>query len=375
GPALNAILEGVPAGLQVTPEGINLQLKRRQKGYGRGGRMKIEQDQVKILAGVRDGVTLGSPIALMIENNDWQNWQEIMYPLPGARLSERRVTAPRPGHADLTGAIKYRHEDIRNILERASARETAMRVAVGTIARELLAGAGVNVRSHVLNIGGESVSECQEFDNGFWERVEESAVSCGEPGATDRMIKAIDRAKEQGESLGGVFELVVTGLPPGLGSHVQWDRKLDGRLAQAIVSIQAVKGVEFGLGFAAGRVCGSQAHDEIFYSPMEGYYHRTNRAGGIEGGMSNGEPVIIRAVMKPIPTLYSPLNSVDMLTKESVKASVERSDTCAVPAAAVVAEAAVAWELACALVEKFPADHVIDLRQSITNYLEYVKTR
>ncbi len=337
--------------------------------------MKIEQDEVKILSGIRGGLTLGSPIALMVENRDWANWESIMSPAPGAELEDRKITSPRPGHADLTGAIKYRQEDIRNILERASARETAMRVAAGSVARELLRVLGVEINGHVLNIGGVQVEKEMEKDSGFWAVVEESPVSCGDPGTGSRMIEAIDEAKAKGESLGGIFEVIVTGLPPGLGSHVQWDRKLDGRLAQAVLSIQAIKGVEFGLGFKAGSRPGSQVHDEISYSGHRGYFHLTNRAGGIEGGMTNGEPLLIRAVMKPIPTLYSPLGSVDMLSKAQVRASVERSDICAVPAAAVVAEAAIAWELACAFLDKFPADHLDDLISGVNTYREYVRKR
>lgn len=374
GPALTAIVEGTPAGLNLTADKIDSQLKRRQMGYGRGGRMKIEQDRARILSGVRGGLTLGSPIGLMVENRDWPNWEEYMSPESGANLRERKVTRPRPGHADLTGALKYRQEDIRNILERASARETAMRVAAGTIAREILQTLGVQIHGHVLNIGGVAWVP-GEKDPGFWARVEESEVSCGDPEVGARMMSAIDEAKQQGESLGGVVEIVIEGLPPGLGSHVQWDRKLDGRLAQALLSIQAIKGVEFGLGFKAGSLPGSQVHDEIAYSKERGYYRLTNGAGGIEGGMTNGEPVVMRAVMKPIPTLYSPLTSVDMASKESIQASVERSDICAVPAAAVVAESAAAWEIANAFLDKFPADHMEELAACLSAYKEYIKTR
>jgi len=374
GPALTAIIEGVPAGLKLTEDQINLQLSRRQRGYGRGGRMKIEQDKVRILGGVRGGFTLGSPVTLMLENKDWPNWEEFMTPEVGANLAERRVNRPRPGHADLSGALKYHQEDIRNILERASARETAMRVAVGAVARELLRLLGVRIYGHVLNIGGVEY-EPEQLDSGFWARVEDSEVSCGDPVIGAKMMTVIDQAKQQGESLGGIVEIRVEGLPAGLGSHVQWDRKLDGRLAQALLSIQAIKGVEVGCGFKAGSLPGSQVHDEIAWSKERGYYRMTNRAGGIEGGMTNGEPVVLRAVMKPIPTLYSPLASVDMDSKESIKASVERSDVCAVPAAAVVAEGACAWEIANAFLEKFPSDHTEDLTAAANSYAEYVRKR
>lgn len=375
GPALTAILEGVPAGLTLLTDQINLQLARRQRGYGRGGRMKIEKDTVKILSGVRGGLTLGSPVTLLVENRDWSNWEQIMSAQPDADLSQRQVSSPRPGHADLPGALKYRQTDLRNILERASARETTMRVAAGTVARQILAAVGVQIHGHVVRIGSAAVNGHQTFGGGFWDKVENSPVACADPESADKMIAEIDAAKAQGESLGGVFEVLVDGLPPGIGSHVQWDRKLDGRLAQAVLSIQAVKGVEFGLGFEAGSLPGSQVHDEIAYAEGKGYYHLSNKAGGIEGGMSNGEQVRIRAVMKPIPTLYSPLASVDMQSKEAVKASVERSDICAVPAAVVVAEAAVAWEIAASFLDKFPADHIDEMIGAVNTYWEYVKQR
>jgi chorismate synthase len=375
GPALTAIIEGIPAGLALSEDLINLQLRRRQKGYGRGGRMKIEQDQVQLLSGVRAGRTLGSPVTFMVENKDWSNWETFMSPAPGADLTTRRVTSPRPGHADLTGVIKYRHTDIRNVLERASARETTMRVAVGSAALEMLHTLGVSVRSRVISIGEVSDCSAPVLDESYWDRVESSSVSCGDLEAEGQMIAAIDEAKNQGESLGGVFEIIIEGLPPGLGSYVQWDRKLDARLAQAILSIQAIKGIEFGAGFETAKLPGSKVHDEIGYTADKGYYRFTNRAGGIEGGMTNGEPLILRAAMKPIPTLYTPLSSVDMLTKEVVKASVERSDTCAVPAAAVVGENVVAWELAQAFMEKFPSDHLQDLQEAVNSYREYARRR
>lgn len=353
GPALTAIVEGMVAGLPLTREYVDSQLVRRQGGYGRGGRMKIEKDQVQFLSGVRGGHTTGSPVTLQITNRDWANWSEIMSPEPDARLNERVVTRPRPGHADLAGAIKYDHRDIRNVLERSSARETAARVAVGTLARRLLEELGITISGFVRRIGS----------------VEAEFVGlCPDPKAEQAMIEEIDRAKEKGDSLGGVFEIQATGLPVGLGSHVQWDRKLDSRLAGALMGIQAIKGVEIGLGFGAAQVPGSLVHDEIKYSPELGFFRATNRAGGIEGGITNGEPVIVRAAMKPIPTLYKPLRSVDLETKEEFEASVERSDVCAVPAACVVGEAVVAWELAVVLKEKFGGDSLGELKERVNQW-------
>lgn len=379
GPALTAIVEGLPAGLLLTAEYINGQLARRQTGYGRGGRMLIEKDKAKITSGIRGGVTLGSPITLVIENRDWANWEEVMSPEPGARLDERVGTKPRPGHADLAGALKYNHNDVRNILERASARETAARVAVGTVGRRMLEEIGVQVFGHVVRIGSVAAADRDipcGADITLAELVERAAASellCAFPETETAMKAEIDRAKAAGDSLGGVFEVVVTGLPAGLGSHVQWNRKLDGLLAQAVMSIQAIKGVEIGLGFAAAATPGSRVHDEIFYSAEKGFYRQTNRAGGLEGGMTNGEPLVLRAAMKPIPTLYTPLQSVDILSKEMFSASVERSDICAVPAAAVVAEAAVAFVLADALAEKFGGDSLAEMKRNYAGYLDYIR--
>ncbi len=373
GPALVTIVEGLPAGLPVAAEEIDRQLARRQGGYGRGGRMKIERDQVKFLSGLRGGLTLGTPVSLLIENRDWPNWETVMAPSAEADLQARQVHHPRPGHADLPGGMKYGHRDLRNILERSSARETAARVAAGTLARLMLANLGIELFSHVVRIG-EVTANLEGLDYAAIRvRAAISEVSCADHDSVPQMKEAIDLAKEAGDSLGGAFEVIVTGLPAGLGSHVQWDRRLDGRLAQAVMSIQAIKGVEIGLGFSLAGVPGSQAHDEIFYDHEQGYYRQTNRAGGLEGGMTNGEPLVIRAAMKPIPTLYQPLRSVNINSKEPYTASVERSDTCAVPAAGVIAEAVIAFELAVALLAKFPGDILEDLKTSLAKYHEYLR--
>ncbi|AEG61327.1 chorismate synthase [Desulforamulus ruminis] len=374
GPVLTAIVEGMVAGLPLSREYVNRQLARRQGGYGRGGRMKIEQDQADFLSGVRGGLTTGSPITLQVVNKDWANWSEIMAPGPEARLEERVVTRPRPGHADLAGAIKYNQQDIRNILERSSARETAVRVAVGTIARALLAELGIQMTGWVRRIGSvEAVLEEEQTADQLRELAGASQLLCPDGQAEAAMIREIDRARGNGDSLGGVFEIRVDHVPAGLGSHVQWDRKLDSRLAGALMSIQAIKGVEIGLGFGAAAVPGSQVHDEIFYSPEKSYYRATNRAGGIEGGISNGEPLVVRAAMKPIPTLYKPLRSVDTGSKEPFTASVERSDACAVPAACVVGEAVVAWEIAVAILEKFGGDSLRELRERVDQWRSWIR--
>jgi len=362
GQALIGILEGMPAGLQITRDYINHQLRRRQKGYGRGGRVKIERDEVEILSGVRFGRTLGSPIALLIRNRDWTNWREEM--AVEDQEAGRRVTVPRPGHADLAGVTKYRHGDIRNVLERSSARETAMRVAICTPARRLLEEFGVCIASHVISIGK---AEGRGWEPGVTllnEAIDRSPVRCIDPEAEEAMMAEIDRATKSGDSIGGIFEVVVTGLPVGLGSYAQWDRRLDGLLAQAMMSIQAIKGVEIGLGFESARRPGSKVHDEIYFGEG-GYYRKTNNAGGIEGGVTNGEPVVIRAAMKPIPTLSKPLHSVDINTKQEREAHRERSDVCAVPAASVVGEAVVAFTLANAFLEKFGGDSLDEIRERI----------
>jgi chorismate synthase len=390
GKALVAIVEGLPAGLYVTREHIDAELARRQRGYGRGRRMQIEQDRVEILAGIRYGYTLGSPVALMVENRDWKNWVDVMTPDPvegkgGEHIpTGERVTRPRPGHADLVGALKYGHRDLRNVLERASARETTMRVAVGALAKRLLDEFGIKVMSHVIQLGSV-VARVQGDYEEIFQRAEASEVRCADDEASEKMKALIDQAKQEGDTLGGIFEVVATGVPPGLGSHVHWDRKLDARLAQALMSIQAIKGVEVGLGFGVASRFGSQVHDAIgyrSYPPAEpgpgdfqgaerpGFFRMTNRAGGFEGGMTTGEPVVVRAAMKPISTLYRPLDSVDFYTKEPFKASIERSDTCALPAAGVIGEAVVAIELARAFLEKFGGDSLEEIRR---NYLGYVK--
>ncbi|SFR02895.1 chorismate synthase [Desulfoscipio geothermicus] len=373
GPSLTAIVDGMPAGLPLEAGYIDKQLARRQGGHGRGGRMKIETDRVCITSGVRGGLTLGSPVTLVVENRDWENWHRVMAPGPEADLETRAVTRPRPGHADLTGAIKYGHRDVRNVLERSSARETAARVAAGTVARRLLEEVGVAIVGSVVRIGSIQAQEPALTAAELAEAVGKSPVYCADPAATEKMIGEIDRAREEGDSLGGVFEIKVFGLPPGLGSYVQRDRTLDGRLAGALMSIQAIKGVEVGAGFNAACCRGSEVHDELYYAPERGFYRATNNAGGIEGGMSNGEMLLLRAAMKPIPTLYKPLRSVDIATKQPFEASVERSDTCAVPAACVVGEAVAAWELAVALLEKFGGETLREIKTRVDQYREYQK--
>jgi len=370
GELLTGIIEGVPAGLLIRMTDIDRDLARRQVGYGRGGRMKIEKDSVKISSGVRWGRTLGSPIGLMVRNKDWDNWRDKMSPDPMFLNTADPVTRPRPGHADLAGALKYGTPDIRNILERSSARETAMRVAVGAVAKRLLEEFGIEIISHVLSIGGVFAKVPKVSPQEIRKRAEASELRCSDPEAEKRMMKKIDQARAAGDTLGGVFELIIRGAPIGLGSHVHWDRKLDSRLAGALMSIQAIKGVEVGAGFGAANKPGSEVHDEIFWNRKQGFTRRTNMAGGIEGGISNGEAIILRAAMKPIPTLYKPLRSVDMVTKKPFKASIERSDACAVPAAGVVAEAAAAVEVASALIEKFGGDSIDEMKR---NYLAYDK--
>jgi len=374
GPQLTTIIEGLPSGLKISSECINAELARRQQGYGRGGRMKIETDRVEFLSGVRWGETLGSPLTLAIINRDWENWNQKMSPAADCRDDAIRVTRPRPGHADLTGALKYNQRDVRNILERSSARETAARVATGAVAKELLRHFGMNVYGFVVQLGEIKV---KRVDLSLQELATIAAASelfTFDPAADTTMKLHIDAMKAAGDSVGGVVEVTVTGAPPGLGSHVQWDRKLDARLAMALMSIQAIKGVELGIGFAAAAAPGSKVHDEIFYdAAAHHYFRRTNAAGGIEGGMSNGEDIIVRAAMKPIPTLYQPLKTVDLDTKEQIEATVERSDVCAVPAAAVVAEAVVAIEIAAAFLDKFGGDSIAEIERNYRGYLQYLK--
>ncbi|MBS3899486.1 MAG: chorismate synthase [Dethiobacter sp.] len=369
GPALCAIIEGLPANLCLDPEKIDGDLARRQLGYGRGGRMKIEKDCVEVLSGLRFGRTLGSPLALRIANLDFENWRGKMDPAGTCPADLEAVTRPRPGHADLSGALKFNLADVRDVLERASARETAMRVAVGAVAKALLAVFGIQVYSQVAAVGEVAARtlSAQELESRYGE-VEESALRSADKVAEAAMMTAIDNAKAAGDSLGGVFEVVVVGLPPGLGSYTHWDRKLDGRLAAALMSIQAIKGVEVGGGFALAAMPGSVVHDQITFQDGRGYFRFTNRAGGIEGGMTNGEPVVLRAAMKPIPTLYKPLKSVEMANHLPFEAAVERSDVCAVPAAAVVGEAVVAWEMALALREKAGGDSLEEMQANLANY-------
>lgn len=375
GELLMGIIEGIPSGLLIRVTDIDRDLARRQTGYGRGGRMKIEKDAVKIYTGVRWGRTLGGPVGLMIRNKDWENWRDRMSPDPVFLNSAEPVTRPRPGHADLPGVLKYGMSDIRNILERSSARETAMRVAIGAVAKRLLEEFGVEIVSHVLSIGGVFAKVPGVPPEEIKKRAEASELHCADHEAEKRMKKKIDEARAAGDSLGGVFELMITGVPIGLGSHVHSDRKLDGRLAAAIMSIQAIKGVEIGSGFGAAHKPGSEVHDEIFWNKKKGFYRKTNMAGGIEGGMSNGEQIMIRAAMKPIPTLYKPLRSADLSTKKPFNASVERSDACAVPAAGVVAEAAAAFEIASAMIEKFGGDSLEEMKRNYHSYGRHLKTR
>lgn len=378
GPQLTTIIEGLPAGMPLLAEDINQELARRQKGHGRGRRMQIEKDTVQIASGVRHGLTLGSPVALVVENNDWKHWTKIMGQEP-LELNEgedvkRKITRPRPGHADLNGGIKYGHRDLRNVLERSSARETTVRVAAGSVAKKLLSLLGIEVASHVVEIGGIK-SEVQKIEsiNSLKEITENSPVRCLDPKAEVAMMKAIDEAKENGDSIGGIVEVIVEGMPAGVGSYVHYDRKLDAKIAAAIVSINAFKGVEFGIGFEAARKPGSEVHDEISWNEKEGYIRDSNRLGGFEGGMTTGMPIVVRGVMKPIPTLYKPLRSVDIDSKEPFTASIERSDSCAVPAAAVVAENVVAWEVASAIVDQFYSDRLDTLIDTVQKQRDYAR--
>lgn len=388
GKALIGILEGVPSGFSIKAKDIDSELRRRQGGYGRGGRMRIESDHAEILSGVRHGKTIGSPIAILVENKDWVNWTETMSTEQRAlgRLSKNAkatvITRPRPGHADLAGALKYDHRDVRNVLERSSARETAMRVALGAVAKQILSGFDIIVGSYVTRIGSQKSEVRNQNVKSkklleLFKKAEQSPVRCPDTAASKKMVSLIDRAIQQGNSLGGLFQVFVTGVPAVIGSHVHWDRKLDSRLAQAVMSIPALKGVEIGLGFEMGTKTGSAVMDEIFYKARgkgqsAGFYRKTNNAGGIEGGMSNGMPIVLSAVMKPIPTLRKPLMSVDIKTKRSFKAAYERSDTCAVPAAAVVAEAVAALVIADACLEKFGGDSKKEVLRNYTSYNSYI---
>ena len=376
GPALISVLEGIPAGLSLRAADIDAELARRQQGYGRGRRMQIEQDRVELLAGVRAGETIGSPIAMLIRNRDWENWKEIMDPEPrpgdeGGR--KRAVTRPRPGHADLTGMLKYDRADARDVLERASARETTARVAAGAICRRLLAEFGIRIGSHVVHLGGIDAAAPADLPEDLNAAADGSPLRTLDADAERRMIERIDAVKREGNTLGGICEVVCTGLPVGLGSHVSWDRKLDGRIARAVMSIPAVKGVEIGIGFDAARKTGADVHDEI--GSGAGFRRRSNRAGGLEGGMTTGEPLVVRAAMKPISTLMRPLQTVDVRTREPAAAVAERSDVTAVPAMGVIAEGMLSLVLAEAMLEKFGGDSLGEMRRNFEGYVASVARR
>ena len=375
GPGLTCIVEGLPAGLELDEDTLNRDMARRQLGHGRGGRMKIERDRAEVSAGVRHGATLGGPIALQINNRDYANWEERMNPWP-VEATIPEVHLPRPGHADLVGTQKYNFTDVRNVLERASARETAARVAGGALARTFLLALGVEVRSHVVQIGDvHAPARSAALVVSDFEGVDDDPVRCLDKAASRAMVGHINVQRKANESLGGVFEVIAFGLVPGLGSHVSWEERLDGKLAGALCSIQAIKGVGLGEGFDLAGTPGSGAHDELFYSPERGYYRETNHAGGLEGGMTNGEPLVARAAMKPLPTLTKPLRSVDIDTKEPAQALRERTDSCTVPAAGVVGEAMVAFVLAEAYRAKFGGDHIDDVRAAVDAYRERIGWR
>ncbi len=367
GKALSVIIEGIPAGLQVDAKFINNELSRRQKGYGRGGRMKIESDKAEILSGIRYGETIGSPVSIQIKNKDFENWKDIMKIEKGS--TNKKITSPRPGHADLPGLFKYDREDIRDILERASARETTARVAAGAVFKLFLAEFGINIYSHTISIGKIRVKENRKS----FEEIEDSPLRCADPKTEKEMIKLIDDAKKKGDSLGGVSEITALGVCPGIGSHVHFDRRLDSSIANVMMSIPSVKGVEIGEGIESSKKYGSKVHDEIFYSKEKGFYRSTNRAGGIEGGISNGEDIIARIYLKPIPTLSSPLKSADIISKKQTLAQKERADNCVVPAAGVIAEGMLAYVLNNAFLEKFGADAMKDIKSNYNSYIERIK--
>jgi chorismate synthase len=375
GPGLVAIVEGLPAGLELDREALDRDMARRQLGHGRGGRMKIETDTVEVRSGVRHGRTLGGPIALLVANRDYANWEERMNPWPVEGFEPDEVHLPRPGHADLVGAQKYGHSDIRNILERASARETAARVAAGTLARAFLARLGVEIHSHVLQIASVRAAEQPDLKPEDFAGVDEDPVRCLDPDASKAMVEEINRLRKANESLGGSFEVLTFGLVPGLGSHISWEDRLDGRLAGAVASIQSIKGVAIGEAWDVAGRPGSEAHDEIFWSEERGYYRETNHAGGLEGGMTNGLPLSVRAAIKPISTLTKPLRSVDTETKQPAQALRERTDSTVVPAAAVVAEAMVALTLARCYREKFGGDHIDDVVEAMEAYKRRIDFR
>ena len=367
GPGLTTIVEGLPAGLELSQAAIDRDLARRQLGHGRGGRMKIETDRADVTAGVRHGRTLGGPIAIQVHNRDYANWEERMNPWPVEAVTPE-VHLPRPGHADLVGTQKYGLTDVRDILERASARETAARVAGGALAKEFLRALGVEVFSHVLQITSVTAPRRDDLTPEDFANVDDSPVRCLDPEASRAMVNEINTLRKQNESLGGVFEVRAFGVVPGLGSHISWEQRLDGRLAMAILSIQAMKAVSIGDGYEVAGLPGSQAHDEIFFSEERGYYRETNRAGGIEGGITTGDPVVVRGSMKPLPTLTKPLRSVDIETHEPAQALRERTDSCTVPAAGVVGEAMVAFVLADAYRQKFGGDHIDDVKAAVAAY-------
>lgn len=386
GKKLTAIVKKVPAEMALTEEVINRDLSRRQRGYGRGGRMQIEQDRVQITSGVRHGVTIGSPLTLQIMNRDWENWQAEMAIACNDSSIQKPLTQPRPGHADLVGGIKYHTHDLRNILERASARETAIRTAVGAVCRQFLQQFAIQIWSHVIQIGDRKAENWQQITEvkrkvepgvlaqvaEYFASVEDSLLRCADKKAEMEMIQLIDAWRQEGDSVGGQFEIIVTGLPPGLGSHIQWDERLDGQLAQGLMSIQGIKSVEIGLGVLGSTLPGSKVHDEIYYDKQGDFRRRTNRAGGLEGGMTTGEPLVLRLAMKPIPTLMKPLRSVDVVTKKEVSASKERADVCAVPAASVVGEGVIAGVLARAFCQKFAGDSLSEIKRNYQGYLEEV---
>ena len=375
GPCLTAIVEGCPAGFTIDLAAVNHDLWRRQQGHGRGGRMAIEKDEVTIRSGIRWGETLGSPVTLVVENRDWKNWQKKMSADPADRDPRIAVTRPRPGHADLTGVLKYHHDDVRNVLERASARETTARVAVGALCKQLLSPFGVSVLGWVAEIGGVVADHSRLSPHEIFERAEASPVRIADNDAEGEIIAAIDERKKLGDTLGGVVEVVAVGLPPGLGSYAHYDRKIDGRLGGALLSLQSAKGVEIGLGFEMARRPGSEVHDEIFLDEdTKAFVRRSNNAGGTEGGMTSGAPLTVRVAFKPLSTLMSPLHSVDLRAKTEAVAAIERSDVCAIPAAAVIAESVVAFELARAFLEKFGGDSLAEIRRNYEGYLEQVRT-
>lgn len=370
GPQLTVIVEGIPANLEIKVEDINKEMFKRQGGYGRGRRMQIEKDTVEIVSGVRNGYTLGSPITMVVTNDDFTHWRKIMGAAPISEEErenmKRTITKPRPGHADLVGGMKYNHRDLRNVLERSSARETAARVAVGALCKVLLQQLDIDIYSRVVEIGGIKDKDFYDSET-FKANLDRNDVRVIDDSIAQAMRDKIDEAKNEGDSIGGVVQVVVENMPVGVGSYVHYDRKLDGKIAQGVVSINAFKGVSFGEGFKAAEKPGSEIQDEILYNSEIGYYRGSNHLGGLEGGMSNGMPIIVNGVMKPIPTLYKPLNSVDINTEEDFKATIERSDSCAVPAASIVCEHVVAFEIAKALLEEFQSNHIEQLQQQIAD--------